>query len=62
VSKQQKYLNLSRADGQFYNFLYTPGSINSLHSHLKDGWIVKEMHLNHDDQSGFVLFERGSHD
>ena len=56
--KEQKLIKLRRTDGQYANFFYTPNSIDSLDSFLRDGWIVIEMEIDKENQSGWVLLER----
>lgn len=58
MKKIQKLVTLSRRDGQYLNFFYTPGSIDSLERFLSNGWLVKEMELNKEAQTGWVLLEK----
>ena len=54
---EQKLINLWRSEGKYYNFFNTSGS-NSLQYYLDDGWVVKQMSINEEDQNGWVLLER----
>jgi uncharacterized protein YjhX (UPF0386 family) len=59
---EQRLIHLERRDGKYYNFFNTSGSIASLDSFLKKGWVVLEMNVDHDKQSGWVLLTRTSLD
>jgi hypothetical protein len=54
---KQKLIVLERYDGKYGNFFKAPGSINSLQKFLDDGWYVKDMHLDKENERGWVLLE-----
>ena len=58
MRKEQKLVTVRHTDGQYYNFWYTPGSINSLEQHLDDGWIAIHIKDDPDMETAVVLFEK----
>ncbi len=58
VVVDQKVVNLQKYNGEYLNFFFTPGSIGSLQSHIRDNWIVKFIKDDPERQEAVVLFER----
>lgn len=50
---QQRIVNLHRSNGRYYNFFQY--EIKQWHN---EGWILKDSHLDKENQCGWVLMER----
>lgn len=55
---EQKLITLSEFGGGLYAFFYSPGSIGSLYSHMKDGWHLKFYDKSPDGRAAWVILER----
>lgn len=58
MKKIQKVITKDRNDGDYYNFFFTPGSINSMENMIRSGWTL--VHINDDKKSERVsaVFEK----
>lgn len=45
-------------DGEYYNFFWTPDSVNSLHRLVEEGWHVKFIKDDPDRHQAVVVFEK----
>lgn len=56
---EQKLVTVKRYCGEYHNFFFVPGSIDSMSSMIKEGWVVKEIISNDSKaQNAVILFER----
>lgn len=55
---EQKVVTVCCRDGAYHNFFHSPGSIDSLESHIKAGWIVVNMNNDIEGKKASVLFQR----
>jgi hypothetical protein len=55
VRTEQRVITLTQRDAQHYNFFHSPGSIGSLESLSREGWIVKDIIKLGEDNATVIL-------
>lgn len=54
---EQKVVNLSNME-EINKFYFVPGSIDSLSSHVKEGWLVRETVRDYQNKKAVILFQK----
>lgn len=54
----QKVKTVSRFDGEYHNFFFSPGSIDSLERNIQEGWMVKFISDDRANEKAVIIFER----
>jgi hypothetical protein len=55
---EQKVISVTRSDGAYYNFFFTPGAINSMASLIEKGWRLKFIKDDPQAERAVAVFER----
>lgn len=54
MAKHQKLITVRSGEGEYENFFFSPGSLNSLQRHLDCGWFVKYI-IDKTDHAAILL-------
>lgn len=59
MNPRRKVVTVLHDHGDYYNFFWTPGSMDSLARHIKEGWRLVFIQDDRVNERAVAVFERG---